>query len=69
MDRYPLGGHHADEIGSMVRQSLGASGSPATMPRDHPGVIEGDELRVILEWADAFDRAHPASHGGGGHTH
>lgn len=69
MDSYPLGGHHADEIGAMVRQSLGASGSPATMPRDRPGVIEGDELQVILEWADAFERAHPVDHSGGGHSH
>ena len=28
------------------------------MPKDRPGAIRGDDLRAILDWADAFDRAH-----------
>jgi hypothetical protein len=29
------------------------------MPRDGPGVVRGEELQLILAWADAYDRAHP----------
>ncbi|MCG3174816.1 MAG: hypothetical protein GMKNLPBB_03105 [Myxococcota bacterium] len=64
MDRYPLTGHHANEIGATVRKVLGASGKRATMPRDRPGAVQGDDLRLVLEWAEAFDRAHPPGHGG-----
>jgi hypothetical protein len=60
MDGYPFGGHHAAQISSTIREVLGASGQPATMPKDRPGVIQADELRAILDWADAFDRAHAA---------
>jgi mono/diheme cytochrome c family protein len=59
MDGYPFGGHHANEIGAVVRKSLGASGSKPTMPRGKAGVVKGDELAAILAWADAFDAAHP----------
>lgn len=59
MDGYPFGGHHANEIGAVVRKSLGASGSKPTMPRGKPGVVKGDDLAAILAWADAFDAAHP----------
>lgn len=69
MDSYPLGGHHTNEIAATVRNVLGTSGERATMPRDRPGVVQGDDLRLILEWADAFDRAHPPSHNHGGHHH
>lgn len=58
MDRYPFGGHHADQISSTIREVLGASRQPATMPKDRPGAVQGDDLRAILDWADAFDRAH-----------
>lgn len=58
MDRYPFGGHHADQVSSTIREVLGASGQPPTMPKDRPGAIQGDDLRAILNWADAFDRAH-----------
>ena len=60
MDGYPFGGHHAAQISSTIREVLGASGQPATMPKDRPGVIQAKELRAILDWADAFDRAHAA---------
>jgi mono/diheme cytochrome c family protein len=62
MDRYPFGGHHAGEITSTIREVLGASGQPASMPQDRPGAVQGDELRAILDWADAFDRARAAGH-------
>lgn len=61
MDRYPFAGHHKAQIGSAIRRVLGASGQPATMPQDRPGAVQGDELRAMLAWADAFDRAHAAS--------
>jgi mono/diheme cytochrome c family protein len=61
MDRYPFGGHHADQVSSTIREVLGASGQPATMPKDRPGAVQGNDLRAILDWADAFDRAHAAA--------
>jgi len=59
MEGYPFGGHHAHEVGALVRKSLGASGTKATMPLGNPGAVKGDELAAILGWADAFDAAHP----------
>jgi hypothetical protein len=59
MDGYPFGGHHAHEIGAMIRKSLGAAGSKPTMPLGKPGAVKGDDLAAILAWADAFDAAHP----------
>jgi len=64
MDGYPFGGHHASEVGSVVREALGAAGKPAVMPKDHPGAVMGDDLALVLVWADAFDHHH-----GGGHAH
>ena len=61
MDQYPFGGHHADQISSTIREVLGANGRPATMPKDRPGAVQGDELRIVLDWAEAFDRAHDAA--------
>lgn len=70
MDRYPFAGHHADQISSTIRDVLGANGQPATMPKDRPGVVQGDELRIILDWANAFDRAHATGkHGEHRHEH
>lgn len=60
MDGYPFGGHHAGQISGTIREALGASGQPATMPKDRPGAVQSEELRAILDWADAFDRAHAA---------
>jgi hypothetical protein len=57
MDRYPFGGHHADEIGAEIRAVLGATDNEPTMPPDNPGVVRGEELALVLAWADAFDRA------------
>ena len=68
MDAYPFGGHHADDVSAAIRKVLGVSGAPATMPRDRPGSVTGEELQLILAWAEARDRAstRPAS---GGHDH
>ena len=63
MDRYPLGGHHADEAGSVVRKVLGAGGGKPTMPSDDPGSVTGDDLARILAWADVFEHAHPTTEG------
>jgi mono/diheme cytochrome c family protein len=60
MDGYPFGGHHAGQISGTIREVLGASGKPVTMPKDRPGAVQAEELRAILDWADAFDRAHAA---------
>lgn len=60
MDSYPFGGHHAADIAAAIRLVLGASGKPPTMPRDNPGVVQGENLTLIMKWADCFDAAHPA---------
>jgi hypothetical protein len=57
MDGYPFTGHHADEAGRVVRKVLGAEGGKATMPSDDPGAVTGDDLALILAWAQAYDRA------------
>jgi hypothetical protein len=74
MDAYPFGGHHAAELGATIREVLGASGKPATMPKDDPGVVQGAELETVLAWTRAFDAAHAAGlhqhegeHGHGDH--
>lgn len=69
MDNYPFGGHHAHEITAAVRKALGATGSAPTMPADNPGAVRGEELRLILEWADAHERAHANSAIPGKHDH
>ncbi len=64
MDTYPFGGHHANEVGKVIRKVLGGGGAgKATMPSDDPGAVTGDDLRLIKAWADAFDKAHPATTG------
>ncbi|NNE18386.1 MAG: hypothetical protein HKN10_07915 [Myxococcales bacterium] len=60
MDGYPLGGHHSAEIAETIREVLGASGKKATMPRNDPGVVQGQDLVLILDWAQSFDRAQAA---------
>ncbi len=60
---YPFGGHHAGEAGAAVREALGATGQPPTMPDDHPGAVQGDDLKLVLAWADAFDAAHAHADG------
>lgn len=71
MDDYPFGGHHATELADTIRAVLGVTGDEATMPADDPGSVQGEELAIILAWADAFERSHAAGlhegHGKGGH--
>ena len=72
MDSYPFGGHHAGEMGATIREVLGAAGERATMPRDDPGAVRGEELALIVAWTRAFDRSHAAGlhqHGEQGHDH
>jgi hypothetical protein len=59
IDSYPFGGHHASVVAGAVRDVLGAAGKRPTMPKDSPGAVRGADLQAILDWADAFDRAHP----------
>ena len=63
MSGYPFGGHHAPVIGREVREVLGQTGEKPTMPKDRPGAVQGDELKLMLAWADAFDAAHPHAQG------
>ncbi len=69
MDGYPFGGHHANEIAGTIRQVLGVNGEKATMPQGRPGVVKGEELQRVIDWADAVDRAQasalPHGHEGG----
>jgi hypothetical protein len=74
MDAYPFGGHHSSEMGGEIREVLGVSGAKATMPKDEPGKVQGEDLRLILAWADAYDRAHEGvgagdNRAGDGHEH
>jgi mono/diheme cytochrome c family protein len=67
MVSYPFGGHHADEIAAEIRAVLGAAGNEPTMPPDTPGVVRGEELDLVLAWADAFDRAQAVRSADQGH--
>jgi mono/diheme cytochrome c family protein len=73
MTSYPFGGKHAAEIGEEIREVLGFGGHKVTMPFDKKGAVKGDELALIMAWADAFDASHKGGahegHGGGGHKH
>ncbi len=68
MVSYPFGGHHAYDIGRQIRKSLGVDGGKkATMPKDDPGTVTGDDLALIVAWTRAFDVTHPPKAGGHGH--
>jgi hypothetical protein len=75
MDTYPFGGHHETEMGEEVREVLGVTGKRPTMPQDQPGIVQGDELALLVTWSEAFDTSHAAGlhqHGdahGAGHQH
>lgn len=79
MTSYPFSGHHAAEISAEVREVLGIGGGKATMPKDKPGSVKGDELALVASWADAYDKAHQggahedrghgSEHHQGGHKH
>lgn len=55
---YPFQGHHTDEMAASIRKTLGVGGGRATMPRNKPGSVQGEDLALILKWADAFDASH-----------
>lgn len=60
MGHYPFTGHHSNTITITIRRVLGANGRPPTMPpRAGAGSVRGEDLQLILAWADAYDRAHP----------
>ena len=60
MDTYPFGGEHTAFIGNHIRDVLGISGKKATMPKDKPGTVKGDDLALVKAWADAWDAAETA---------
>lgn len=57
MNRYPFTGKRAAVAGKAVRKSLGQGGGKATMPKDNPDTVSGDDLTLMFKWADAFDAA------------
>ncbi len=63
MGSYPFAGHHQSELGRSIRMAIGGTGKPATMPKDAPGSLAGEDLKVLLAWADAFDMAAEAGVG------
>jgi mono/diheme cytochrome c family protein len=55
---YPFTGHHSHETTATVRRVLGVGGGKATMPMNKPGAVQGEDLALIIAWADAFDASH-----------
>lgn len=68
METYPFKGHHAHELGAIIRQSLGVDGGKITMPKNDKGSVKGEELALIVAWSRAFDAA-LASKGASDHGH
>jgi|GEM_PF-1739567 len=67
---YPFQGHHSHEMAASIRKALGVGGRKATMPRDKPGSVQGEDLALIMRWADAFNASHvSAAHEGKGKHH
>ena len=75
MDANSFSGPHASSMPATIRKVMGQSGKRATMPKDNPGRVSGNELKLILEWADAAERAASTqqkptdSHDGHEHQH
>ena len=44
---YPFAGHHSDDLAATVRAAIGATGGKATMPRNKPGAVQGEDLALI----------------------
>lgn len=58
IDGPPFGGrHHAADLVMAIRKVLGQAGSPPTMPKDRPGVLQGDDLAAVLVWTEAYEIA------------
>ena len=62
INEYPFKGKHANAAD--IRKTLGIGGGKATMPKNKPGAVKGDDLALIAAWADAWDAAESA----GAHT-
>jgi mono/diheme cytochrome c family protein len=59
MSRYPFVGKRAADAGRAVRRAVGGAGAKATMPKDEPGSVTGEDLASITHWTDTFDALHP----------
>ncbi|MBA3820612.1 MAG: c-type cytochrome, partial [Deltaproteobacteria bacterium] len=55
---YPFTGEHANA--KDIREVLAIGGGKATMPKNKPGSVKGDDLAAIAAWADAWDAAETA---------
>src|SRR5687767_3899206 len=55
---YPFAGKHANAAD--IKKALGIGGGKATMPKNKPGSVKGDDLAAIEAWASAWDAAEAA---------
>ena len=72
MDQYPFTGHHAHELGHVIRNALGVDGSKVTMPKDDKGAVTGEQLKLVVAWSHAYDalkQSDTNSHEQGHHEH
>jgi hypothetical protein len=58
MTAYPFTGKH--NTAKDIREVLAIGGGKATMPKNKPGSVKGDDLAAIAAWADAWDAAEAA---------
>lgn len=42
-------------VAGAIGKSLGAKGTRPTMPLNRPGIVQGHELRTILNWLNSID--------------
>lgn len=55
INEYPFKGEHANA--KDIKKTLGVDGKKATMPKNKPGSVKGDDLAAIVAWADAWQAA------------
>jgi mono/diheme cytochrome c family protein len=60
MTAYPFTGGHTESLGPTILHVLGLDGSEATMPKQAPGTVPDDALKVIEAWAAAWQAADDA---------
>lgn len=58
MSSYPFDGKETDDIDDVISVTLGLRGTKATMPKNKPGSLNGEELQLIVDWAEAYDSNH-----------
>jgi mono/diheme cytochrome c family protein len=58
MSSYPFDAKQGDGIDDAIRVTLGLRGTKATMPKNKPGSLTGEELQLIVNWAEAYDSNH-----------